>query len=238
MKMNRPLVFSMICVSVAVTAYAQDNPDRQRDSRDRNGNNGDTYAESIPAGTRIRVRTDQTIDVRDRSDGRVFTGTMAEEVTSADGRVRIPRGARAELIVQNVRENEMAIDLESVNINGRRYMVAAETYDSSRRTGLGANKRTGEYVGGGAVFGTIIGAIAGGGKGAAIGALAGGAAGGGAEVLTKGQAVRIPAETVLEFRLEQPLQIAGGRYLQDNGYDRDGVHYHNDYYHREREPHQ
>src|SRR5207244_7207406 len=35
--------------------------------------------------------------------------------------------------------------------------------------GLGKNKRTAEMVGGGAVLGTLIGAIAGGGKGAAIG---------------------------------------------------------------------
>src|SRR5205085_8546591 len=123
--------------------------------------------------------------------------------------------------------------LESVSVQGRRYMVPAEKYDSSRQSGVGANKRTGEYVGGGALFGTIVGAIAGGGKGAAIGALAGGAAGGGAQVLTKGRAINIPAETVLTFRLEQPLQIATGRYTQDNGYDREGYHYHNDYYHRE-----
>src|SRR5438045_7124252 len=48
------------------------------------------------------------------------------------------------------------------------------------------NKRTGEYVGGGAILGAIIGGIAGGGKGAAIGAGAGAAAGAGAQVLTKG----------------------------------------------------
>ena len=223
----------MVCLSVAITAFAQQYPDRQSNSRDRNRNYGDTYYETIPAGTQIYVRTGQTIDVRDRSDGRVFSGTVAEDVTSPDGRLRIPRGAVAELIVQNTGENQMAIDLESVSVNGRRYMVAAQTYDTSRRTSVGANKRTGEYVGGGALFGTIVGAIAGGGKGAAIGALAGGAAGAGAEVLTSGHAVRIPAETVLTFRLDQPLQIATGRYLQDNGYDRDGVHYHNDYYRRD-----
>ena len=45
--------------------------------------------------------------------------------------------------------------------------------------GVGANKRTAEMVGGGAVLGTLIGAIAGGGKGAAIGAVAGAGAGAG-----------------------------------------------------------
>jgi hypothetical protein len=75
------------------------------------------------------------------------------------------------------------------------------------RQGLGQNKRTGEFVGGGAVLGTLLGAIAGGGKGAAIGALAGGATGAGAQVLTKGDHVRVPAETVLNFRLESSVNL-------------------------------
>jgi len=62
-------------------------------------------------------------------------------------------------------------------------------------------------VGGGALLGTLLGAIAGGGKGAAIGLLAGAAAGGTAQVLTKGREVRVPAETVLTFRLDQPLNL-------------------------------
>jgi hypothetical protein len=77
----------------------------------------------------------------------------------------------------------------------------------SGKQGFGANKRTAEYTGGGATIGAIIGAIAGGGKGAAIGAGAG--AGGGAltQVLTKGGAIKVPAETVLTFELDKPVKI-------------------------------
>jgi hypothetical protein len=230
--MHRSLMFTSFCALLAATAFAQDYPNRSRESRDREGTYRE-YAGTIQAGTQIRVRTGQTIDVRDYSDGRVYTGTVVDDIVAPDGRIIIPRGAKAELIVQNVREHDMTVDLESISVDGRRYMVTADAYDSSRRTGVGANKRTGEYVGGGALFGTIIGAIAGGGKGAAIGALAGGAAGAGAQTLTRGQVIRIPAETVLSFRLEQPLQIATGRYTEDNGYDRNGYHYHNDYYRRD-----
>src|SRR6266404_6245546 len=53
----------------------------------------------------------------------------------------------------------------------------------SRRDGVGGNKRTGQFVGTGAVLGAIIGAIAGGGKGAAIGAVAGAGAGAGAQII-------------------------------------------------------
>jgi outer membrane lipoprotein SlyB len=69
------------------------------------------------------------------------------------------------------------------------------------------NKRTAEYSGGAAALGAIIGAIAGGGKGAAIGAGAGAGAGALTQVLTKGGSIRVPAETVLTFQLDKPVQI-------------------------------
>jgi hypothetical protein len=77
------------------------------------------------------------------------------------------------------------------------------------REGLGKNRRTAEMVGGGALLGTVIGAIAGGGSGAAVGAAVGAAGGAAAQVLTRGEEVRIPAESVLTFRLEQPIQLQG-----------------------------
>jgi hypothetical protein len=205
---------SLTCVMLAATAFAQNYPD------------------SIPAGTRIRVRADQTIDARADAQGRVYPATIAEDVYSSDGRLMIPRGSRAELIADRAGEHEMTVDLESITMNGRRYMVDASTYERSRRSGVGANKRTGEFVGGGALFGTIVGAIAGGGKGAAIGALAGGAAGAGAQTLTRGDHLYVPAETVIDFRLDQPFPMGRGQWERDNGYDQNGHHYHNDYYRR------
>src|SRR5207249_3763331 len=89
----------------------------------------------------------------------------------------------------------------------------------------GTNKRTGEYVGGGALLGAIIGAIAGGGKGAAIGAAGGAAAGAGAQVLTRGSRVNIPAESLLTFQLTQPVRAG----VVDTGYARNGIHYHQGY---------
>src|SRR5438128_2121253 len=82
--------------------------------------------------------------------------------------------------------------------------------------GRRGNRRTGKFVGGGAVPGTIIGVIAGGGKGAAIGAASGAVAGAGTQTLTPGKSVRVPAESVLMFRLERPLRVD----IADNGYSR------------------
>jgi hypothetical protein len=62
-------------------------------------------------------------------------------------------------------------------------------------------------VGGGALLGTVVGAIAGGGKGAAIGALVGGGGGAAAQVITKGNKISVPAESLLTFKLDQPLQL-------------------------------
>ena len=225
-----------LSLGLLVSASAQNYPNSQNRPYQDNRNGG--QFDSIPAGTQIRVRTNQTIDIRDRADGRVYTGVVDQDVAGQNGTIMIPRGSNAELIVNNASNNDLTVDLESVSVNGRRYMVSAEAYDKSRSNGLGKNKRTGEYVGGGAALGAIIGAIAGGGKGAAIGAAAGGGAGAGTQVLTRGKAVRVPAESLLTFRLEQSFQLGTGNYGRDNGYDRNGNHYHDDYYHHQQQQQQ
>ena len=210
--MYRPFLFGIVCIGLAAPGFCQNQPPREQ-SRDREINNTRpaTLPDSIPAQTEIPVRVDQAINVQNRSDGRTYTGSVAQDVTGSDGTLLVPRGSKAELSVQNVTNQELSVDLEAVTINGRRYMVNAAAYSRSRGAGLGKNKRTGEYVGGGALFGTIIGAIAGGGKGAAIGAIAGGAAGAGTQVLTHGRTINIPAESVLKFKLNQPLELRSSR---------------------------
>lgn len=187
-----------------------------------NDNSNTRGVETIRAGASIVVRTNEYIDVRN-SDGRVFSGVVYQDVLDDNRNVAIPRGSNVELIVRFASNRELVLDLESVDVNGRRYSVSAGAdVAGARRDGVGANQRTGEYVGGGALLGTIIGAIAGGGRGAAIGAGAGAGAGVGVEVLTRGRAINVPAESVLTFRLEQPLQLAVG----DHGFNRNGQHYH------------
>jgi hypothetical protein len=165
----------------------------------------------VEAGTTVDVRTNESINVKEVSDGRTFTGVVDRDVVDANGQVAIPRGSDAQLIVRRVSDREMAVDLDSVSVNGRRYVVGSDSTapitSEREKEGLGKNKRTGKYVGGGAAVGAIIGAIAGGGKGAAIGAITGAAAGAGAQVLTRGKTVNVPAETVLSFRLNQPLRV-------------------------------
>jgi hypothetical protein len=157
----------------------------------------------VPSGTEIKVRTDQQITATTADAGHHYGGSIAEPVIGANGQTVIPKGARAQLTaIQS--GSKVALDLNSVNVDGRRYMIEAGNY---KQGSLGANKTTAKYAGGGALAGTLIGALAGGGKGALIGAIAGGAAGAGAQVLTKGKNINIPAETILSFKTAQDLQM-------------------------------
>ena len=115
----------------------------------------------------------------------------------------IPRGSRAELVAE-ANGDDTNLDLRSVTVDGRRYLLT--TQERSNTRGLGANKRTAKYVGGGAAVGAVIGALLGGGKGAAIGAIVGGAGGAGTQVYT-GRKKEIPAETELNYKIAQELEM-------------------------------
>ena len=169
---------------------------------------------TIPAGTTLAVRTDQLIDSRSASPGQTYSGVVARAVVDSDGKVAIPRGASATLVIRDARtqgkvegQSELAIDVAAVRVEGRQYRLETNDFVERGKQGVGRNRRTAEFAGGGGVLGTILGAVAGGGKGAAIGALSGAAAGTAAQSVTRGKGVRIPAESVLNFELEAPIRI-------------------------------
>jgi hypothetical protein len=171
-------------------------------------------AKTIPAGAEIAVRTNEAIDSTAATEGKTYAATVDRDVMDSSGAVAIPRGSDAQLVVRKVSSGgttgspELTLDVQSVTVGGQRYMVSTGDVERRNQRGIGKNKRTGEYIGGGAVLGTVIGAIAGGGKGAAIGAIAGAGAGATAQVLTKGKEIKVPAETALTFRLDKPLQLS------------------------------
>jgi hypothetical protein len=184
------------------------------------------YINPIPAGTTVQVRTTESIDTQ-QMDGRIFRGTVESDVRDTQGRLAIPRGATAELVVRRDTDNDLVLDLDSVTVDGRRYGVDATRNRIGggidvRNSGIGANKETARNVGGGALLGAILGAVIGGGDGAATGAAVGAAAGAGVQILTKGRRVNVPAESLLSYRLQSDMNLDIG----DSGYDRDGYHYH------------
>jgi hypothetical protein len=142
----------------------------------------------VPSGTDVLVCVNETIDSKTADEGRVYAAQLDQDLLDEQGRVAVPKGSKAELLVRNVeKREELVLDLQSVFIGGRRHFVTADDYDqASRRPTIGNNRRTAEMTGGDAIFGSIIGALAGGGRGAAIGAVSGGAGGGLLQVFTRG----------------------------------------------------
>jgi hypothetical protein len=177
-------------------------PERVRTSR----------ADVLPAQTQLAIRTNEAIAATQADAGKTYSAEVARTIEDQNGNVLVPKGSPVVLTVARVNnptlgQNEAELALHSITIHGRRYLVSTNTVTQQGTGGIGKNKKTAEMVGGGALLGTVIGAVAGGGKGAAIGAVLGGAGGAGAQVLTKGKEVKVPAESVLTFQLSQPIQL-------------------------------
>lgn len=165
----------------------------------------------IPSGTQISVRTNEAIDSKTASPGQTFSAVISQAVRDEDGNTAIPRGSSAALVVKQagagkIHANNLVLDMQSITVGGRSYDVETASIAEKGKEGVGANKRTAKYAGGGAALGAIIGAIAGGGKGAAIGAATGAGAGAGTQIFTRGS-VKVPAESILTFQLQAPLQL-------------------------------
>jgi hypothetical protein len=161
------------------------------------------WAQTLPKDSEIKVRTDTAIPAKPAANAK-YAASVSNDVTDSSGTVAIPKGSRAQLVAV-ANGDDTTLDLRSVTVNGKRYLLTTQD-KSSAPAGLGANKRTAKYVGGGAAVGAVLGALLGGGKGAAIGALVGGAGGAGAQVYT-GRKKEIPPETELSFKLAQDLEM-------------------------------
>ncbi len=171
------------------------------------------HAKVIPFGTDVVVRTEENIDSTNTQTGQLYRCVITEGVPDAGGGVAIPAGSSGQLLIRQmttggaVHSPELVLDLYSVTVDGKQFRVVTSNVDESNNRGVGKNRRTGEFLGGGAAIGALMGGIFGGGKGAGIGALSG--AGGGAltQIFTRGKQVEVPAESVLRFRLERQLVL-------------------------------
>jgi len=165
---------------------------------------------TIPAGTRISVRTIDAIDSATNQTGDRFQASLEEPLT-VDGNVVVAKGTDVYGRLAESKESgkftgrsQLQLELTGIVVNGQTVPVVTGEYElSGKSRGASTAKRT---IGGAAV-GSIIGAIAGGGKGAAIGAGAGAGVGAGSEIITKGDQVKVPSETLIDFTLQQDLSI-------------------------------
>jgi hypothetical protein len=165
---------------------------------------------TVPAGTRILIRTVDAIDSSKQKTGFRFTATL-ETNLQAEDKVVAPRGttvygrlAQASSAGRMSGSSELTLELTDIVINGTAYPLLTSTYEVK---GKGEGGKTAKKVVGGAGLGALVGGIAGGGKGAGIGAAAGAATGTAVAASKKGQQLQIPSESLLEFRLEQPVSL-------------------------------
>jgi len=164
----------------------------------------------VPADTAIEVVLDESLSSKTATPGQSFQATV-ETPIEIDGKVAIPKGARATGVVKDAKAagrfkgaSLLELGLKTVEIDGKTHEISTSAPSFSHK---GKGKRTAVAVGGGAALGALIGGLAGGGKGAAIGAGVGAGAGTGGAAFTGKADVVLPAETALTFKLTVPLEI-------------------------------
>jgi hypothetical protein len=165
---------------------------------------------TVPAGTNLLVRMIDSVDSDKNHVGDRFRASLEQDFV-VDGAVIAPRGTDVYGRLSEAKEaghiqgkSQLKLELTDILIRNRLQPIMTGDYEVS---GSSRGSDTAKKVGIGAVAGTVIGAIAGGGKGAAIGAGVGAGAGAAVQVITKGEQVHVPSETLLDFRIEQPFTV-------------------------------
>ena len=165
---------------------------------------------TAPTGTRIVVRTIDEIDSSKNRVGDKFQASL-EQPLYVNEMLVAPKGADVYGRLEEAKEaghiqgkSQLKLTLTGIVINGQTVALSTGDYEVA---GKSRGSNTAKKVGGGAAVGAVIGAIAGGGKGAAIGAGVGAGAGTAVQVMTKGDQVHVPSETLLEFSLDQPITL-------------------------------
>ena len=169
---------------------------------------------TVPAGTSLLVRMIDGVDSNSNHVGDRFQASLEQDLV-VNGELVAARGAdvygrlgEAKEVGRFGGKSELRLELTQLMAGKQLQPIVTGDYEVS---GASRGGDTAKKVGGGAVLGAIVGAIAGGGKGAAVGAGVGAGAGATVQVLTKGEQVRVPSETLLEFRLEQPFTFQPSR---------------------------
>jgi len=165
---------------------------------------------TIPAGQTLLVRMIDGVDSSQNRVGDVFHASLETDLyvngvfVARKGTDIYGRLAQAQEAGHLSGRSELRLELTRIVIDGRDYPLISSDYNVK---GQSRSTDTAKKVGGGAIIGAIIGGIVGGGKGAAVGAGVGSATGAGVQILTRGDQVKVPSETLLEFRLEQPATV-------------------------------
>jgi hypothetical protein len=170
---------------------------------------------TIPAGTSLAIRVDQTIAVKTARAGDRFTGEVVDPVSDGYGSLIVPKGTRVRGVVDASHKrghfkgaSVLELRLTSMQLGGQELPIETREFAESKK---GKGKRTAAFIGGGSGLGMLIGGVATGGAGLLWGGLAGAGAGTAAAGLTGNRDLVIPAETVVHFKLAQDIVVQQGQ---------------------------
>ncbi len=165
---------------------------------------------TIPAGTHLHVRLDESLGTRHDRTGERFYATLAEPV-SENGRTILPAGTR---FMGHLTESKpsgrlkgkavLAVRLDGFNWRGQEFRISTSSIERETR---GRKRHDFAWIGGGGGLGAVIGGIAGGGGGALIGGAAGAGAGTAGALISGRKQVHMGAETPLIFELREPVRL-------------------------------
>jgi hypothetical protein len=157
---------------------------------------------TIPAGTRLVIRTTDTIDSSRHGAGHRFRGQL-EGALVVDGNQVVPRGTFVHGRVAQARQSgrvagssELSIEFTDLMLND--VLVPIATGDISTQTSAEGARTAGRTARAAAVGGLI---------GGSSGARTGARVGAGASILTRGSSINIPRGTVVETVLREPVTI-------------------------------
>ena len=162
---------------------------------------------TIPAGTSLSVTVLSHLGSTTSKVEDSVKGALAAPVV-VSGTTAVPQNAQITGFVTDVKTSGRVKGKASLAFRFDRMVVRGETHQlETARVILEAQDKRSDDVkkgGLGAGLGAVVGGVAGGGTGAAIGAVAGGT---GAVLATKGREVEVPAGTVVNVLVQEPLTV-------------------------------
>ena len=157
---------------------------------------------TVPAGTRLVIRTTDNIDSRQHSAGHRFRGQL-EGALVVDGVTAAPRGAvvhgritQASQAGRVAGSSELAAEFTDIMIDDQ--LIPISTAGLAAQTGGEAGRTVGRTARSAAVGGLI---------GGSSGARTGARVGAGASILTSGASINIPRGTIVETTLSAQLTL-------------------------------